>query len=91
MKLHRKLDYKTCELTDIEDALRMFIAKEVDSIYISNIYPEAFCDHFKVELEGTGWWDLDWWGTFEFEETQIHVYGCMWHGYIIIDRDSNEE
>ena len=49
-----KFDYKNCDFSDIEDALRAFIEGKTDSIHISNIYPEAFCNHFKVELKGTG-------------------------------------
>lgn len=84
-------DYRHCDFSDIEDALRVFIKGKVDSIHISNINASAFSDHFDVELRDMNGWDGDQWGDFEFEGAQIHLFGCMWHGYIIIDRDSNEE
>jgi len=82
-----KLDYRNCDFSDIEDALRAFIEEKVDSIHISNINASDFSDHFDVELTDVNGWDGDWWGDFEFEGTDIHLFGCMWYGYIDIDRE----
>ena len=88
------LDYRTCDVGDIDDALRKYIAREIDNIRINNIYPAILEDRYDMEIEYENGFDMDWWGTIKYldcERVDIPVYGCCRYGYIQTEREDEDD
>ena len=85
-----KLDYRKCEIEDINGALKLFTESdgyEIAAVEISNICPDVLCEAYNTSFDTEGSYDMDWDADFDFDGTRFLVSGSARYGndYITLD------